>query len=399
MGIETNTYNNKIGQSYAPSYNAVQINLDQPTANIAQQPVIYDYPQADGQIYYPPLPKKPVNFGQNTTVTKTPSGVGDFENYKEIDSNGNVISSVEYFDNGTEITQVINTKSYDGSTIEKVTTNGNGVNKMTLAIKDENGNILLNKEKSHARYGNDMALTVVNGEEYKTTGLSGDIITIEHNGQVTTIDLNKLVSSDTKVLPEDKVADWTTKKDGLTPEDKEKLLKQIKDMPADDLLKVNKIINSIHRLEERSGYESFYSNNDEGQLLLFGRKIGNSTALHELGHAVNNADGKTNRSDLQHYIDIRKIEEENFLKRCNTKDEADEWCKDKFTDVDNLIKFGMTKEDAISVLRDETFAEAYSILNNPTITPSDDQFQTMRALGHMKAFPKTMVEVEKHSEV
>ena len=42
--------------SFAPSYNAVQINLDTPTLNAPPMPgYYYDYPQADGQPYYPPV--------------------------------------------------------------------------------------------------------------------------------------------------------------------------------------------------------------------------------------------------------------------------------------------------------------------------------------------------------
>lgn len=41
--------------SYAPSYNAVQINLDTPTLNAPQPGYYYNYPTADGQPYYPPV--------------------------------------------------------------------------------------------------------------------------------------------------------------------------------------------------------------------------------------------------------------------------------------------------------------------------------------------------------
>ena len=52
--------------AYSPSYNAVQINVPNPTVNAPQAPgYYYDYPQADGQPYYPPVqqpqpqPKQP----------------------------------------------------------------------------------------------------------------------------------------------------------------------------------------------------------------------------------------------------------------------------------------------------------------------------------------------------
>lgn len=46
--------------AFAPSYNAVQINLDTPTLNAPPMPgYYYDYPQADGQPYYPPVQTNP----------------------------------------------------------------------------------------------------------------------------------------------------------------------------------------------------------------------------------------------------------------------------------------------------------------------------------------------------
>lgn len=47
---------NKTKPAFAPSYNAVQINLDTPTLNAPPAGYYYDYPQADGQPYYPPMP-------------------------------------------------------------------------------------------------------------------------------------------------------------------------------------------------------------------------------------------------------------------------------------------------------------------------------------------------------
>ena len=43
---------------YAPSYNAVQINLDTPTLNAPRAGYYYDYPQAQSQPYYQPIPQQ-----------------------------------------------------------------------------------------------------------------------------------------------------------------------------------------------------------------------------------------------------------------------------------------------------------------------------------------------------
>ena len=50
--------------TFAPSYNAVQINLDTPTLNAPQAGYYYDYPTAQTQPYYPPV---------NTTPNQTPA--------------------------------------------------------------------------------------------------------------------------------------------------------------------------------------------------------------------------------------------------------------------------------------------------------------------------------------
>jgi len=55
--------NQQMRPSFAPSYNAVQINLDTPTLNAPQPGYYYDYPTAENQPYYPPvntMPQTPV---------------------------------------------------------------------------------------------------------------------------------------------------------------------------------------------------------------------------------------------------------------------------------------------------------------------------------------------------
>lgn len=60
--------------AFAPSYNAVQINLDTPTLNAPQPGYYYDYPTADTQPYYPPVQQMPAQQmpAQQTPAQKTP---------------------------------------------------------------------------------------------------------------------------------------------------------------------------------------------------------------------------------------------------------------------------------------------------------------------------------------
>ena len=60
--------------AYAPSYNAVQINLDTPTVNAPQAGYYYDYPETNAQPYYPPI-------SAQTTQVSPQSGVSVQPNY------------------------------------------------------------------------------------------------------------------------------------------------------------------------------------------------------------------------------------------------------------------------------------------------------------------------------
>lgn len=61
--------------TFAPSYNAVQINLDTPTLNAPQPGYYYDYPTADTQPYYPPVNTTPQPQPQQPVDVKVPDPV------------------------------------------------------------------------------------------------------------------------------------------------------------------------------------------------------------------------------------------------------------------------------------------------------------------------------------
>ena len=69
------TQPNQTRPAFAPSYNAVQINLDTPTLNAPPAGYYYDYPQAEGQPYYPPaqpMPQQPTAPAVPTPVPEAP---------------------------------------------------------------------------------------------------------------------------------------------------------------------------------------------------------------------------------------------------------------------------------------------------------------------------------------
>ena len=344
---------------------------------------------------------KPI-INKKNTVTYTPSGIGKYDNYSEIDASGKEVTSVKYTKNGSEIIQTTHVVSYDGSTIDRVISNDSGLNKMNLLIKDAQGNVLLDKNKTYQKLDNDKSVTVVNGQRYNMSGLSGDVLSIEHNGQVTEIDLNKLISRDTCTLlgEEGRCNAWSVEKDKLSSSQKSKLMTQLKSLPADDLLRLKKSVDAVHVLESKEGYESFYDGEHGENALLLGPSVENSIVLHELGHAINYSDDSALKSEDTKLVQMKEYEAQNFSKRCNSDEGSDFFCYQKFIDYKNMMdSAGMTKEEALKHLRDEAFAESYSVLNNSTLLSDNEVFMSYRTLGLMKAFPKTMVEVERMSTV
>jgi len=220
--------------SINPSYNAVQINMKKPTVNAPAPSMIYGYPQADGQIYYHPA-NHTTTTKENGNFVRIPSGVEDYKNYSEYDKSGKEVASVKYSKEGNYIVQTIKTKSPDGTSLEKTLKNSPNFKHSNIIIKDKDGNILLDKEKSYQKFDNDKAQTIVNGETYNISGLSGNVLKVEHNGNETIIDLNKMLNPDVKLLklmtPPEKLKIRDTK---ITNEEKEKLFNRIKSLGGDD---------------------------------------------------------------------------------------------------------------------------------------------------------------------
>lgn len=400
MGIIDNKPVINHGKFCGTSYNAVQINMQKPTVNAPAPQMIYDYPQAGGQIYYPPM-QKPVSFGQNKVI-RTPSGADDYENYIETNADGDEIASVKYSKEGNILVQNLKTKSPDGTMLEKTLKNSDNIKTSHITIKDKDGNLLFTKEKTYQKVDEDTAQTILNGDVYNISGLKGNIITVEHNGKKTEINLDKMLNPDVKILkmntsPEN----FNIRDKKITDEEKEKLFNRIKSLGGDDLIRLSKSVEHLQLLDEKS-IESFYV--DTGKTLLLSPKDWGTSHMvteHELGHAITYSVPDENNliSDNEQFINIRNYEKENFKNNTGmTSGDKLFGSKFMFGNPDYAWEIG-DKDGEEANLRNETFAECYNNLNNMDIIRYDDEVLPMRTLSLFKYLPRTLAVADKLSQI
>lgn len=393
---KTNTCINK--NINFPSYNAVQLNLQQPTANFSMPNIIYDYPQANGQIYYQPAQQSPAT---TNNITKIPSGIDDYNNYIEVDKSGNEITSVKYMKDGASIIQKIKTKSPDGTMLEKTLENSPSFKKSNIIITDKNGKQLLSKEKTYQKINDNNAQTIVDGEIYNISGLQGNIITVENNGKIVQLDLNKMLNRDVKILkPKVSPNGFPIRETKITEQEKENLFNRIKSLSGDDLFRLSKSVEHIQFLDEKS-HEAFFV--EDGKTLLLSPKDwenSHTVTIHELGHAINHYKTKNLLSDDKSYTSIREYEKQNFKQNTNmTKGDKFFYHKFMFGNPDFYWKDTVVSADEDKHLRDESFAECYNNLNTMDILHYDDDVLPLRTLSLFKYLPKTMVEVERMAHI
>ena len=326
-----------------------------------------------------------------------PSGIGQYNNYAEKDIYGKDIVSVNYSKTGAGITQHLKTTSPDGTTVEKITNNSGNSKSFNLVITDKMGNKLLEKSKSYERLDADRAKTVVNGEIYNISGLSGDILSVEHNGKVEKIDLPKLTDEKVEKMVcdenhPDANQNFVNRNEKITDKEREILYSKIKSMSGDELLALAENIDEIAFLDTPDNVcESFYNN----RALIYSKDINSLVILHELGHGINHkiSDEKLLTENPQ-FKNIRDYEIRNYKQNKTTKDTLFDT---KFTNPDNLIAKGECedKTSAESRLRDEIFAESYAVLNTTDILDFDDNIQG-RTLSLIKYCPRTLAQVNNY---
>ena len=378
-----------------PVYNAVHIDVINPKVPIANP--VYGYPVAQGQIYYPQ-----VGLNSSNRVLVVPSGVDDYNNYAEYNRFGNKVVDIQHYKDGDSLIQKISTVSPDGTSFEKLLKNSPNFKSMNILVKDINGNILLSKDKFYKKIDDDKAQTAVNGKVYNISGLSGDVINVEHNGQVIHLDLNKMLVPEVKLLKLRCSPDkYQIRKEPITKEEKEKLFGRIKKLDGDDLFRLAKCVEHLQFLDNTKIDAHFVDNGRT--LLLSGKDWENSTLItkHELGHATNHLNPENLISNDIMFKNLRNYERMQFRQNSNMT-KGDKYFSDKFLygnpDLDWGNDGGVIDPDNISLL-DETFAESYNNLNTMDIIHYEDEVIPSRIVSMYKYMPRTMVEVEKLSQI
>ncbi len=400
MGITGTNPNIYTKNNVYPSYNAVQINTSKPTANVPSSGGIYTYLQADGQIYYPPIQTADLSF-KSDRIKTTPSGIDDYNNYTEVDKAGNVIADIKYSKEGNALVQTLKTKSPDGTTLEKTLKNSPDFKSMNVVIKDKDGKVLLNKDKSSKKIDDDKTQTVVNGETYDISGLKGDTINIEHNGQKVTLDLNKMLAPEVKMMEEKTDPDnYPLRDKTITDEEKTLLFNRIKSLQGDDLFRLAKSVEHIQYVDNTK-MDAFFT--DKGKTLLLSKKDWENSAMvttHELGHAINHLNPENLLSDNKDFQTIRNKEKQNFRNNGDITG-TDKFFNTKFIVGNNDLNWSETNDTDTdgNYLRDETFAESYNNLNNMDIIHYDNEVLPDRTLSMFKYMPETMAEVDKLSQI
>lgn len=356
----------KTTQSAYPSYNAVQISVNKPTVSTPQPNVIYDYPQADKQLCYPPIK---TNIAEQYNISSpiwTPA-FGKCENIKVLDSSGNIVQNVEFKKDGDKLTEEIFVKCVNSSTVNKTIVNDSNKKSMTLTFKNKNGETTGQENRTYEKLDDDTAISVHNGKMYKISGLSGDIITVEHNGQKKVIDLGK------KIQPTlDTIENEPTQKQ-ISQEQREFLLNSVKKLSGDIILKFDEEVDQMVMLDTDE-YEGFYRNDNGVRKFKLSQKVKDDmTFIHELGHAINHIDSMGNDvnqnnwsnkvcwSDNKDFAKAREIEMNNFRNRC--KNDAIIKPMGKFIYDDFVEKGYMGYEEGQKDGQDEEFAEMTGFIN------------------------------------
>lgn len=340
---------------------------------------------------------------KSTKFESNPSGISNYNNYFEKDINGNVLTSVVYSQENGSIIQKVKTTSADGTTVDRTTSNNDSVKQMTILIKDKNGKVLLNKNKSTEKISDDVKKTTVNGEVYNVSGLNSDILSVEHNGEIVNIDLRKMTDEEVgKMSLEfgkngEEIESFEERKNPITDDERKILYSKVKHLDGDDLFRLSKQIQKLSYLDVPDGaLESFY--NGENRKLIYSKDVGGLVLSHELGHGVNHnvntnvGDFNALKSNNEHYQNMYNYEVNNFHKN-PTVSSCEKLFDLKFTNVENMMRTGMTREEAEQRVRDENFAESYVVLNCTDILNFDENIHS-RALALTKNMPRTLAQVE-----
>ncbi|MCM1338568.1 MAG: hypothetical protein NC191_02725 [Muribaculaceae bacterium] len=337
-----------------------------------------------------------VNINKKNEIV-TPSGVDGYNNYVEVDNNGNKVVDVSYTKEGGSVVQNVKVKSPSGTTTERIAKNSDNEKSFNLTIKDKDGNVLLSREKSTKKIDTDKTQTVVNGDVYNVSGLSSNIIKVEHNGETVILDLDKMLNEDVVTSKGENDSD-VLRDTKITPAEKAALFDKIKALDGDDLFRMSK---STQKIQYYAGQDSFFCANNKTLQIQIDDAWNQGITVHELGHGYNHKnevseDISSLLSSNENLSNIRAQAANYYLSNPNPKNGNDERCFGKFLDLKKEMSFFDGNEKlAASNLQDEIFAESYNLLNTTEITDfSDGMGCPGRMLSMMKYLPNALVEVE-----
>lgn len=325
----------------------------------------------------------------------TPSGIGNFNNYQLLDKYGNETTKIQYSKEGDAVVQNVKVKSVDGTTVDRTVKNSDGVKSLNMVIKNKNGDVLMTREKTTQKIDDDKVKTVVNGEVYNVSGLKSNVITVEHNGETTVIDLDKMIKDD--VIAEKGDESDVVRDTKITDEEKAKLISKIKSLDGDDLFRLPK---STENIKYFADMDSFYNSDTKSLELQINDIFGLDVYRHEIGHGFNHNNGEVESgklvSDNQTLANIRNLATNNYLNN-KTGSDNDNRFFGKFLDKQKYVEIYGDEEKAISVMQDEIFAESYNLLNTTEIVGYADGGGGVqgRVLSMMKYVPQALVEVNK----
>lgn len=341
-------------QNSAANNQNAQINTSKENTNLIMQ---YLENQAKNNISSP----------YNVSTPIWTHAFGNCDNMKVLDARGNLVQNVEFKKDGDKLTEEIFVKCVNGSTVNKTIVNDGNKKSMTLIFKNKNGEITGQENRTYERLDDNTAISVHNGKTYKISGLSGDVITVEHDGQKKVIDLGK------KIQPTlDTIENKPTNKQ-ISLEQKEFLLNSVKKLSGDIILKFDEEIDQMVMLDTDE-YEGFYRNDNGVRKFKLSQKVKDDmTFCHELGHAINRIDSEGNDidqnnwsnkvcwSDKKDFAKAREIEMNNFRNRCKNDDIIKPM--NKFIYDDFIQKGYMSYEEGQKDGQDEEFAEMTGFIN------------------------------------
>ncbi|MBE7712724.1 MAG: hypothetical protein E7Z87_03175 [Cyanobacteria bacterium SIG26] len=295
----------------------------------------------------------------------------DYTNIKTLDSKGNVVQNIEYKKDGNKLTQEIYVKAVNGSTIKKTIINDGNKKSMNLIILNKNGEITGEESRTYEKLDNNKAISTHNGKIYKISGLLGNVITVEYNGQKKVIDLGKKIQQTL-----DTVENKPTEKQ-ISKEQTEFLLESVKKLSGDIIMKFDNEIDKLVMLDTDQ-YEGYYRNENGVRKLKLSQNVKDDmTFMHELGHAINCIDNKSENGDFElmsgdkDFVNTRKIELDKFKTYC--KNDEVRKIMNKFT-FENWAQKGFRNyAEGQKYAQDEEFAEIIGFVNSMDIDKTNER--------------------------